>query len=251
MRISDTEKGSDLLQSKPHLPLQYLSFIKFYHTALSNLSISRGLFYICHKKTVAIVIYYRKHKSYESFHKKLEVKNLSQKANIRFIEKCYQLYEQKMYQVAYSILRDERMAEDAVQEAFLKLMKSKILLKDANSDDCKRYMITVIKNASITIYNKQKMEQEVVYISERHKDFSSTINKEDEDKEELREYITQLPEKYYEVVNCLVVKELSTKETAEELTISEANVRKRFERAKWLLKNMMKGCDEYEGTKIV
>ena len=77
---------------------------------------------------------------------------MSQKANIRFIEKCYQLYEQKMYQVAYSILRDERMAEDAVQEAFLKLMKSKILFKDANSDDCKRYMITVIKNASIECF---------------------------------------------------------------------------------------------------
>jgi quercetin dioxygenase-like cupin family protein len=39
VRISDTEKGSDLLQSKPHLQLQCLSFIKFYHTALSNLSI--------------------------------------------------------------------------------------------------------------------------------------------------------------------------------------------------------------------
>ena len=40
VRISDTEKGSDLLQSKPHLPLQCLSFIKFYHTALSNPSIN-------------------------------------------------------------------------------------------------------------------------------------------------------------------------------------------------------------------
>ena len=34
VQISDTEKGSDLLQSKPHLPLQCLSFIKFYHYCL-------------------------------------------------------------------------------------------------------------------------------------------------------------------------------------------------------------------------
>lgn len=56
-----------------------------------------------------------------------------------------------MYQVAYSILRDEGMAEDAVQEAFLKLMKSDTSFADVKSGDCKRYLITVIKHASITI----------------------------------------------------------------------------------------------------
>ena len=29
------------------------------------------------------------------------------RASIRFIERCYKLYEQKMYHVAYCILRDE------------------------------------------------------------------------------------------------------------------------------------------------
>ena len=35
------------------------------------------------------------------------------RASIRFIERCYKLYEQKMYHVAYCILRDEGLAEDA------------------------------------------------------------------------------------------------------------------------------------------
>ena len=78
------------------------------------------------------------------------------KASIKFIEKCYKLYEQKMYQVALSILRDPGLAEDAVQEAFMKLMKSDAYFEDARSDDCRRYMITVIKHASINIYNKKK-----------------------------------------------------------------------------------------------
>ena len=46
------------------------------------------------------------------------------RASIKFIEKCYKLYEQKMYYVALSILHDSGLAEDAVQEAFMKLMKS-------------------------------------------------------------------------------------------------------------------------------
>ena len=68
-----------------------------------------------------------------------------------------------MYQVALSILRDPGLAEDAVQEAFMKLMKSDAFFADAWSDDCKRYMITVIKHASINIYNKKKREAEGVH----------------------------------------------------------------------------------------
>ena len=71
------------------------------------------------------------------------------RASVRFIERCYKLYEQKMYQVAYCILRDEGMAEDAVQEAFLKLMKSNIDFKDVGSVECRQYIITTIKHASI------------------------------------------------------------------------------------------------------
>lgn len=56
------------------------------------------------------------------------------KARIAFIENCYQLYEQKMYQAAYRILYDSARAEDAVQDAFLKLMKGGVYFEDAASD---------------------------------------------------------------------------------------------------------------------
>ena len=38
---------------------------------------------------------------------------------------------------------------------------------------------------------------------------------------------------------------------AKELSISEDNVRKRFERAKLLLKTIMKGCGGYEESRAV
>lgn len=165
------------------------------------------------------------------------------KASIRFIEKCYKLYEQKMYQVALSILRDKGLAEDAVQEAFMKLMKSDAYFEDVRSDDCKRYMITVIKHASINIYNKKKRESEVIYLSDRDDDFEDADtdavgNMTDEKHTELDEMMHKLPEKYYEVVNCIAVKDMSVRETAHELGITEANVRKRYERAKLLLKGL-------------
>ena len=71
------------------------------------------------------------------------------KARIAFIENCYQLYEQKMYQAAYRILYDSARAEDAVQDAFLKLMKGGVYFEDAASDDCKKYIVTVIRHSAI------------------------------------------------------------------------------------------------------
>ena len=63
--------------------------------------------------------------------------------------------------------------------------------------------------------------------------------------------IEKLPKKYYEVLNCMIIKELSVRETAKEMEITEANVRKRFERAKLLLKTLTKGNDGNEKFRAI
>ena len=59
--------------------------------------------------------------------------------------------------------------------------------------------------------------------------------------------IENLPFKYSETVQLLVVDNLSVSETAQKLNISEGNVRKRFERAK----KMLKRSDENETGRIM
>lgn len=162
------------------------------------------------------------------------------KMRAEFIEKCYQLYEQKMYQAAFGILHDSGRAEDAVQEAFLKLMKGQAYFENAESEECKRYMITVIKHSAIDIYNKKKREQEIICFLDRDIDGETkgTALKEGdrEEEEELKTLISGLRPKYYDVVEALALDNLSVKETSGRLGISEVNVRKRFERAKKMLK---------------
>lgn len=161
----------------------------------------------------------------------------SGKELIRFIEKCYLLYEQKMYQAAYRILNDDKWAEDAVQDAFFKLMKGHVYFEEAESDECKKYLITVIKHSAIDIYNKKKKEQEILCFFD-----DGACNEKivplncDEEEENIRELILKLRPPYYAVVECLIIKSLTVKETSQKLGISEANVRKRFERAKKFLK---------------
>lgn len=155
--------------------------------------------------------------------------------SIRFIEQCYTLYEQKMYRVAYNILHDAYAAEDAVQDAFVRLMRSHVCFDDPNSDDCKKYIITVIKNASIDIYNLRSKEiAGVSEADELSECVGSTISESysTDEKESLRSLIEKLPGKYKMVTECLAIQGMSVRETAIKLGISEPLVRKRYERAK-------------------
>jgi len=161
-----------------------------------------------------------------------------------FIEKCYELYEQKMFRVALSVLHDEKLAEDAVQDAFLHLIRHKVFFGKADSDDCKRYIITVIKNASINIYNKRKNENQIVSYSDNLEELCGEQATEDDRNDigaECTPLLNSLPSKYYKVVDCLVVHDYTVAETAEMLDITEANVRKRYERAR---KMMRQGFDQ-------
>lgn len=158
---------------------------------------------------------------------------MSNRDSVRFIEDCYQLYEQKMYRVAFAILNDQNAAEDAVQEAFLKLMKSRKIFEDAKSDDCKRYIISVIKSAAISIYRVRKRDFQLISLNEHEEVIEDkAVSVEHNDAIDLTGILDKLPQKYSDVVRCLVVDGLSVRETSTKLQITESSVRKRFERAK-------------------
>lgn len=154
---------------------------------------------------------------------------------IRFIEKCYELYEDKMYRVAFNILHDVSSAEDAVQDAFVKLIRNKVVFENANSDDCKKFIITVVKNSAIDIYRKQS-QVKTVFFEDMPEPAAPEVTSTYSESYSLQEEISRLPDKYKTVIDCLAIKGMSVKETSDYLGISESNVRKRCERARKLLK---------------
>lgn len=70
------------------------------------------------------------------------------------MEELYELYEQKVYYVAYSILNNIQQAEDAVQETFITLYKNLEKLHNLNIQEFKRYILRVAKNKAIDSYRK-------------------------------------------------------------------------------------------------
>jgi RNA polymerase sigma-70 factor (ECF subfamily) len=67
------------------------------------------------------------------------------------------LYQQKVFVMAYSILRDREDALDAVQETFLKLYQKAGLYKPGNS--FQGWLLQMAKNVSIDSYRKNRKKR--------------------------------------------------------------------------------------------
>lgn len=154
--------------------------------------------------------------------------------NEDIIDALYRLYEQPMYYEAYGILRDEYLAEDAVHEAFLRLIRNREKIVEPDSPAVRRYVYKTLKSAALDLYRKQKKQCEnCVELDEALVDMCVAETQLGDMPFEL---ISQLPPKYASVIRCLFVDGLTIRETAAVLKISEACVRKRCERARKLLK---------------
>lgn len=155
--------------------------------------------------------------------------------NEDIIDALYRLYEQPMYYEAYKILHDEYLAEDAVHEAFLRLIRNRKKIVDPNSPAVRRYVYKTVNCAALDIYRCQKKQRE--HCLEMDESIENTIISEEETLVNLPlSLISDLPPKYASVMRCLFFDGLNTKETAAVLKISEDLVRKRCERARKLLK---------------
>lgn len=157
------------------------------------------------------------------------------------LEELYRLYEQKMYRLAYSVLRDEGQAEDAVQDAFCKIYEMLDKFKDPESVKTKRFIMKIVKNKAIDQYRRNRREYELM---EEVKDETDCFAANDGkirtviDRELLSQIMNALPDDYKEVIVCRTFYELTVRETADVVGVSEAAVRKRFERAKKMIQNL-------------
>ena len=153
----------------------------------------------------------------------------------------FRLYEQKMYHIAYAILHDSYEAEDAVMDAFVRLLEQNYSIADPASDETKRLIIRVIRSAAIDRYRKNRRDSERLQfaedpvllqpVQEVQPDFIPDDNTET--------IIRKLPTRYRDVLLLRFVQEYTTAETAVALKISKGAVRKRQERALRMLREKL------------
>ena len=74
------------------------------------------------------------------------------------LEQLFELYSDLMLQHAYYILKDITTSQDAVSEAFLRVIK---IIEKINELDCpktRKLMVIIVENISKNIYNRRKRE---------------------------------------------------------------------------------------------
>ena len=147
----------------------------------------------------------------------------------------YQMYSQDLFNVAYGYTRSIQDSEDIVQNLFIKLQQNDKEFKTSNDE--KYWLIRVTINESIN-FVKSSYKKKIV-LNEEIVRSTSDQTKENTDKEYLKYYVNELPDKYKSVVILFYFENLKTVEISELLKISEAAVRKRLERARDILKKKM------------
>ena len=63
----------------------------------------------------------------------------------------FDMYSGTMLKIAYGITRDKQLAEDAVQESFLRISKNMERLEDIHSPETRGYILTITRNTSLSV----------------------------------------------------------------------------------------------------
>lgn len=151
----------------------------------------------------------------------------------------YEKYKYLMFSIAMDILQDKFSAEDAVQEAFVKILDNYNKIDNLDSDRTKRLIITITKNTAIDIYRKRKKQWNSEIGIDKIVSFEQSGFYTTEETDQFPA-IEGLPDMYKEVLLLKFSAGFSNAEIADILETSEANVRKRISRARKLLKQNMK-----------
>lgn len=146
----------------------------------------------------------------------------------------YETNHSKMERIALHILQNQRDAEDAVQNAFIQIIRHFERVYEVPCEKLPFWCISIVKNEALTIHRKN---QKVVLMDncENVEVAVPTIT----DYTELVDLFARLPDTYRAVLEMKFILEYSSKEIGERLGLSEQAVNTRVNRGRALLKKIV------------
>ena len=152
-------------------------------------------------------------------------------------------YAAVLYRVAYSVLRNSTDAEDAVQEAFLRVLRHRHSLAEVR--DHRVWLIRIVWNIVLDRKRRAKTRPETDDISELARVLPSTGLSAEERAAAAQHHahvlacVDRLPAKERQVLTLSAYEELSSVEIASVLGITESSVRSRLFRARNLMAELL------------
>lgn len=153
----------------------------------------------------------------------------------------YRQYSSMLLAVCMRYVADKTEAEDILQEAFFKILKS--IKEYSGKGHFENWMKKIAVNTAITYFYREKKHyyhEEIESVKDYELPYTLSPDKELDEKE-LFELLKKMPEGYRIIFNMYAVEGYKHKEIAEKLGIEESTSKTQYMRAKnWILKEMKK-----------
>ena len=148
----------------------------------------------------------------------------------------YNEYAKELYNIAYGYTRNRDDSIDILQNAYVVLLESN--KKFESNEHIKYFLIRVTINESLDLL-KSASKKRVIKNNDVVVNFPET--KKEELPYDLSEIVNTLPEKYKTIIILHYYDDMKIKDISNVLKISEPAVKKRLERARNLIKEIIEG----------
>ncbi len=153
-----------------------------------------------------------------------------------------------MYHIAYGILRDRYLAEDAVHDAFLKIIKYIPSISEVNCHKTRTLIVIIIKSTAIDIYRGRSrqcfLDEEALADEIDTGELPLDHIIADENYQELFTSLKGLKKEFLEIILLKYHYGYNNDEIGRLLCISEPAVRKRLSRARQEIRKKIGECED-------
>ncbi len=175
------------------------------------------------------------------------MRNRKKKYKSELFEQLYKKYKYLMMKIAFEILNDSYLSEDAVQNAFAKIASNLDKIKDVDSQRTKHFITTITRNSAIDIYRRRRVMYDAeMSVEEIEKADRAVYDDPGGIRQEIKEAFSRLPEIYKEALVLKYSCGLEYHEIAKALNLHEGTVRQRVSRAKQFLQELISGGETNE-----
>jgi RNA polymerase sigma-70 factor (ECF subfamily) len=150
-----------------------------------------------------------------------------------------------IYRYAYWLVKDKHVAEDIVQETFLRAWKSLDSLKDPKA--AKSWLITILRRENARRFERKQFD--LVDMDDVPLEDEGLSNETEIEHRELRKLMAELNEEYREPLMLQILFGYSGDEIAEQLDLNKNTVMTRLFRARNQLKESLEKANNDRGVR--
>jgi RNA polymerase sigma-70 factor, ECF subfamily len=155
------------------------------------------------------------------------------------------------YNLARWLTRNDRDAEDVVQEAFLRALRHYATFKGG---DARPWLLAIVRNTFYTWRKHNRLPEESIALEDENEPVAEdtpdpeTLLLRESDRQLLRSALRLLPREFLEVIVLREFEELSYKQIAEVIQVPSGTVMSRLARARKRLVKILSDCQSTTPT---